>query len=71
MLIDCDLCLAKDMGVCGDCVVTYILPMTPVESPLSLEEEEVEALAALAAEGLIPRLRLVTGEDPGDADLAG
>lgn len=71
MLIDCDLCLARDMGVCGDCVVTFILPMTSAESPLSLDEEEVEALQALAAEGLVPRLRMVSGGDPDDADLAG
>jgi hypothetical protein len=72
MLIDCDVCLARDNGVCGDCVVSFILPLTRGSAEtLSLEDEEVEALTALAEQGLIPRLRLITAEDDGPEDLAG
>jgi hypothetical protein len=63
MLIDCQECLVRDDGVCGDCVVTFIL--TSVDEPrrrLQLEEEEIAALEALADEGLLPPLRLVSGE---------
>jgi len=71
MLIDCDVCLARDDGVCGDCVVSFILPLTrgSAES-LLLEDEEVAALAALAEQGLLPRLRLITKEDGDPEDLA-
>lgn len=73
MLIDCDLCLARDWGVCDDCVVSFILPMTPGNegAPLSLEDDEMQALSALAEEGLVPRLRLVTDREPDGEDLAG
>lgn len=72
MLIDCDVCLARDEGVCGDCVVSFILPLTRGSAEtLSLEDEEIEALAALAEQGLLPRLRLITAEDDDPEDLAG
>jgi hypothetical protein len=44
-------------------VVTFIL--TAVDEPrrrLQLEDEEMAALEALAEEGLLPPLRLVSGE---------
>jgi hypothetical protein len=71
MLIDCDVCLARDDGVCGDCVVSFILPLTRGSAEtLLLEDEEVAALAALAEQGLLPRLRLITKEDGDPEDLA-
>lgn len=71
MLIDCDVCLARDDGVCGDCVVSFILPLTRGSAEtLLLEDEEVAALAALAEQGLLPRLRLITKEEGDPEDLA-
>ncbi|HSL26404.1 MAG TPA: hypothetical protein VLA54_09000 [Acidimicrobiia bacterium] len=67
MLIDCDSCLGQGTSLCDDCVVSFILH----QGALSLEDEEVEALENLAAEGLIPELRLVPLDPPvSDENLA-
>jgi hypothetical protein len=58
MLIDCELCAMRDTSACDDCVVTFLLS----EGPLDLDQAEVAALANLAGEGLVPRLRLVPTE---------
>lgn len=58
MLIDCDQCAMKDSSACDDCVVTFLLDGRPVE----LDDQEASALDNLAAEGLVPRLRLVPAE---------
>jgi hypothetical protein len=58
MLIDCDQCAMNGTSACDDCVVTFLL----ADGPLELEEAEVSALANLAGEGLVPRLRLVPAE---------
>ncbi len=60
MLIDCDACAVRDLQ-CGDCVMTVLLGMPAVGGHGSYEVDpaEVEALAALADGGLVPRLRLV------------
>ena len=64
MLIDCDTCLAKDIA-CEDCVVTVLFEEALVEKGLpsdrvlALDQDEAEALAALADAGLVPQLRLV------------
>lgn len=72
MLIDCDICLAKDDGICDECVVSFILPMTQdVSGRLTLEDEEIAALEALAEEGLVPPLRLITPVAESPDDLAG
>lgn len=72
MLIDCDICLAKDDGICDECVVSFILPMTQEsQRRLSLEDEEVAALEALAEEGLLPPLRLISPVTVRPDDLAG
>lgn len=72
MLIDCDTCLARDAGICDDCVVSFILPMTREEAArISLEDEEVAALVALADEGLLPPLRLISPVRESSDDLAG
>jgi hypothetical protein len=58
MLIDCEQCAMRDTSACDDCVVTFLLADGPVE----LGDSEVSALANLAGEGLVPRLRLVPTE---------
>ena len=54
--IDCDSCLVRGLS-CHDCVVTVLLGPPP---ELALDSEEQEALAVLAASGLVPPLRMVT-----------
>ncbi len=66
MLIDCDTCQVRGLR-CGDCVVTVLLSR-PAAAPgarpdaADLDASERTALAALADGGLIPPLRLVSGE---------
>ena len=56
MLIDCDTCRARDEA-CGDCVVNVLLGKS--EGTVDFDEAEHRAVGALAAEGLVPPLRLV------------
>ena len=67
MLIDCDTCRARDQA-CGDCVVTVLLgkPGQVVE----FDDCEHVAVDALAAEGLVPPLRLVPGGSATRRDIA-
>jgi hypothetical protein len=58
MLIDCEQCAMQGTSACDDCVVTFLLS----DGPVDLDESEVMALANLAGEGLVPRLRLVPAE---------
>ena len=58
MLIDCDQCALQGTSACDDCVVTFLLDAGPVD----LSEEQVEAVANLAEQGLVPRLRLIPAE---------
>jgi hypothetical protein len=58
MLIDCELCAMRATSACDDCVVTFFLE----DGPVDLDESEVTALANLAGEGLVPRLRLIPKE---------
>ncbi|MFZ0627440.1 MAG: hypothetical protein WAN34_13170 [Acidimicrobiia bacterium] len=58
MLIDCEQCAMLETSACDDCVVTFMLS----DGPLDLDESETAALASLAGEGLVPRLRLVPAE---------
>ncbi|HEV8056289.1 MAG TPA: hypothetical protein VGP51_07365 [Nocardioidaceae bacterium] len=60
ILIDCDSCTVRGPG-CGDCVVTVLLGAPP---EMRVDAEEARALDVLAASGLVPPLRLVTGLDP-------
>ena len=70
MIIDCGSCAVAGLA-CGDCVVTVLLGMPEVRpagigEPAApgvpeLPEEHVAAVAALAASGLGPPLRLVRG----------
>jgi len=61
LTIDCDHCVVRGPAACGDCVVTVLLGGPP--QGVRLESDEQEALAALAAGGLVPPLRLVTAAD--------
>lgn len=71
MLIDCDSCTARPHA-CGDCVVTHLMSVglssdattDRASPPTELTASEVAAVAVLAAEGLVPPLRLVTGQPP-------
>jgi hypothetical protein len=58
MLIDCGQCAMRDTSACDDCVVTCLLGGGPVD----LSESQAEAMANLADQGLVPRLRLVPAE---------
>jgi len=58
MIIDCDRCAARPTA-CDDCVIGVLLG-APSESPTSvvqLAAPERRALAVLADQGLVPRLR--------------
>lgn len=57
--IDCDSCLVRGLA-CHDCVVTVLLGPPPELSDLTIEDDELHALEALAEGGLVPPLRLVT-----------
>ena len=60
MLIDCDDCAVRDLQ-CGDCVMTVLLGASGfgTTSAHEVDAGEARALDALAASGLVPRLRLV------------
>lgn len=57
--IDCDTCLVRGLA-CHDCVVTVLLGPPP---ELSMEDDGLRALEALADGGLVPPLRLVQPVD--------
>lgn len=57
LLIDCDTCAVRDLA-CHDCVVTVLLGPPPASG---FDEEETRALDVLAASGVVPPLRMVTG----------
>jgi hypothetical protein len=64
VVVDCDRCLVRSPGACGDCVVTVLLGAPP--EGIELDRDDVAALEALADGGLVPPLRLViplTGPD--------
>jgi hypothetical protein len=61
VLIDCDRCEVRGLA-CGDCVVTVLLSRPP--SGVQLDEDERVAIGVLADSGLVPPLRLVTGDLP-------
>jgi hypothetical protein len=57
--IDCDTCVVRGLA-CHDCVVTVLLGPPP---ELTIEDDELRALSALAEGGLVPPLRLVEAVD--------
>lgn len=62
MLIDCNRCSMRDTTACDDCVVGVLLSISP--GPLEIDDDERDALDALSAAGLVPRLRLVAEDEP-------
>lgn len=58
MLIDCEQCAMTGTSACDDCVVACLLG----EGPIDMSESQEEALANLAEQGLVPRLRLIPAE---------
>ncbi len=64
--IDCDTCLVRGLA-CHDCVVTVLLGPPP---ELGVAEDDLAALDALAAGGLVPPLRLVTPVDQPQVESA-
>jgi hypothetical protein len=58
VLIDCDTCVARGIG-CSDCVITVLLN-TP--RPVELDDATEAAFVTLADAGLVPPLRLVSGD---------
>jgi len=56
VLIDCDACHVRDVA-CNDCVVTVLLGEP--DTSLEFDEAEHQAVGVLAAQGLIPPLRLI------------
>lgn len=61
VIIDCDSCLVRG-AACADCVVSCLLGPPPPEGR-RLDDEQVQAIDALSASGLVPPLRLVTAVD--------
>lgn len=59
--VDCDSCRARGPA-CQDCVITVLLG---APSGVNLDSDERAALAALAASGLVPPLRLIPGAKRG------
>jgi hypothetical protein len=86
MIIDCDGCAVRGVA-CGDCVIGVLLgapapaapadhdPEAPSGAPIvQLDAPERRALAVLADQGLVPRLRLVAAtprRTPRDAGNGG
>jgi hypothetical protein len=60
VLIDCEKCEVRNVG-CDDCVVSA-MPLIPAPS-LEIGPLERRALRVLAAEGLIPPLRMTITVD--------
>ena len=58
MLIDCDSCEVRNVA-CSDCVVSVLLGMPAVSTPVQLDDAERTAIGVLAESGLVPPLRLV------------
>ena len=63
MIIDCDSCTVRGKA-CSECVVSVVLGAPP--EGIELDDTERRALAALAAGGMVPELRL-TGTGPEQA----
>jgi hypothetical protein len=55
--VDCDHCIARGPA-CDDCVITVLLGQPA--GKVDLDSDERSALSALAEQGLVPPLRLVS-----------
>lgn len=67
MLIDCELCTARERGVCGECVVTFLLDRPPGAIVIDVDEER--ALRALHRGGLTAASRYRADDGGTDAEL--
>lgn len=56
LIVDCDTCVMRRTGVCGDCVVTFLLERDE-RGAVVLDFAEVRAMKLLADAGLVPTLR--------------
>jgi hypothetical protein len=72
MIIDCDHCEVRNIA-CDDCVVSVLLAAPPAPDTGDIEwgEDESGALRALAAEGLVPPLRMRNRRHNGWKSAAG
>jgi hypothetical protein len=61
MLVDCDTCAVRG-SACGGCVISVMLGAPP--DGVELDPEERRALQVLAEAGIVPELRLVSGDGP-------
>jgi hypothetical protein len=78
MIVDCDSCEVRG-AACGECVIGVLLGVPevpkagePSAPQVELDPAERRALAVLADQGLVPRLRVVptqgaTGPEVGEA----
>ena len=67
VLIDCDACSARDVA-CNDCVVRVLLGKS--DGSVEFDDAENMAVGALAAQGLVPPLRLVPIREITHRDIA-
>ncbi len=67
MLIDCAACRVREVA-CGDCVVTVLLDKS--QASVDFDEAEHVAVRVLAAQGLVPPLRLVPEADVTHREIA-
>lgn len=58
MIVDCDRCAVRG-DACRDCVMSVLLDAPSGAAHVTLDAPECQALATLADQGLVPRLRLV------------
>jgi hypothetical protein len=56
MTISCDDCTMRTAGVCGDCVVTFLLGRG-AQDAIVFDVAEERALRLLATAGMVPTLR--------------
>jgi hypothetical protein len=59
--VDCGTCVARG-AACNDCVVSVLLGRSG--DVVDLDQDEQDALEALADSGLVPPLRLIQGARP-------
>jgi hypothetical protein len=65
MLIDCDTCTGRGVH-CDDCVISVLLNAPPRQ--LDIDGDEQVAFVSLAEAGLVPPLRLITGQGRGRSE---
>jgi hypothetical protein len=67
VIIDCETCRVRDVA-CADCVVTALLGKAGTS--VHFDEQEHQAVGALADQGLVPPLRLVPPTTVTHRDIA-